>query len=261
MTPGRFVRLAALAAAAYAVGSIQVPRLVQRLISDEPPRDHFTLEWGDGNVMRFNAAGATTVEVTAGPALGIATSLLDMSKAIIPVLALRRRFPGQQLDVLWASACVIGQMLPPQHRFAGGRGSAIVIATCTLYDPLAIPFSILMSQLVGIYALRNPILGAHAWTAVLPIYFALRRRPELVASMLAFNAVRISSSIPEMRQIRHFKRAGAFETREFHEAFEGNHVGYIHKWLRERGLVRYAYMDEEAGDPAITAERAAPAVA
>ncbi len=32
-----------------------------------------------------------------------------------------------------------------------------------------------------------------------------------------------------------------------HEAFERTHFGYIHKWLRERGLIRYDYMDEASG--------------
>ncbi len=51
-------------------------------------------------------------------------------------------------------------------------------------------------------------------------------------------------SIPEMRAMHRYHRAGEFETREFHEAFEANHIGYIHKWLRERRLIHYAYMDD-----------------
>ena len=241
----RIVRMAALAASAYLVGSVQVPRIVQRLVSDEPPTDHFTLEWGDGHRMRFDSAGATTVEVTAGPALGVITSLLDMSKSVVPAIWLRRTYPSQPFDAVWSTAAVIGQMLPPQHRFKGGRGSAMIIATCASRDPLSIPASILASQLVGIYLLRNPLLGAHGWTAMLPVWFALRRKPDLLAYMLVVNSVRWAASLSEIRQIRHYRQTGQFETREFHEVFESNHVGYIHKWLRERRLIHYAYMDEE----------------
>ena len=67
---------------------------------------------------------------------------------------------------------------------------------------------------------------------------------DLVVYTLVVNAVRWSASTKELRQVNHYRRAGEYETREFHEAFERTHFGYIHKWLRERGLIRYAYMDE-----------------
>lgn len=240
------LRLSATAAVAYALGSIQVARMVQRMVSDEPAKGYFTLEWGDGQAIRFDSAGATTVEVSAGPALGVATSLLDMSRSVVPALALRRAYPDRPDYAVWAAASVVGQMLPPQYRFKGGRGSAMVLGTCFALDPLSIPVSVVTSQLVGIYLLRNPLLGAHAWTAVLVPWFVLRGKPEVAAYMAVANAVRWGASISEIRQIRSHRVAGHFETREFHEAFESNHVGYIHKWLRERGLVHYDYMDEEA---------------
>lgn len=249
MRTGRSLRVAVLAAAAYTVGSVQIPRIVQRLVSDEPPTDHFTLEWGDGHVIRFNAAGSTTVEVTLGPKLGALTALADMSKSIVPVLLLRRAFPNEPLYAVWATAVAMGQMLPPQHRFRGGRAEALVTGTCLVLDPLSVPLTVASSQVIGIYALRDPLLGAHGWTAFLPLYFAIRRRPELVAYALIIDAVRYLASIPEMRQMWQFHRAGEFRTREFHEAFESNHIGYIHKWLRQWGLIRYDYMDRPASEP------------
>lgn len=247
MSPPRLVRLAALAAAAYAIGSVQIPRIVQRLVSDEPPTDHFTLEWGDGHVIRFDAAGSTTVEVTLGPKLGALTSVVDMSKSIIPVLLLRRARPGEPHYAVWATAAAVGQMLPPQHRFRGGRAEALITGTCLVLDPPSVPLSVAVSQFIGIYLLRDPLVGAHGWTAVLPLYFALRGRRELVLYALIIDVVRYLASIPEMRQMWHYYRAGEFQTREFHEAFESNHIGYIHKWLRQRGLIRYGYMDRPSG--------------
>lgn len=246
LTPKRILGLAALAGVAYAVGAIQVPRIIQHLVSDEPPTNHLTLEWGDGKAMRFEFAGATTVEVTAGPAWGVVASLLDMAKVAVPAVVLRRTCPGQHLDILWASASSVGQMLPLQHRFAGGRGDSVTMGMCLVRDPLAVPVSIAASQLVGLYILRDPLLAAEGWTAFLPLYFAARRKPDLAIYMLLVNAVRWPASIKELRQVNHYRRAGEYETREFHEAFERTHFGYIHKWLRERGLIRYAYMDEDA---------------
>jgi glycerol-3-phosphate acyltransferase PlsY len=238
-----------LAAVAYAIGTIQVPRLVQRHYSAEPVIDHFDLEWGEGEGIRFNAAGSTTVELTASPALGAATALIDMCKSVVPVLILRRALPGQHLEALWATASTLGQMLPPQHRFRGGRGEAMLTGTALVLDPPSVPVCVAISQVVGIYVLRNPLLGAHAWTGILTLYFLLaRRRMDLAFWTLAVNAVRWVMSISEMRAIGAYHRAGAFETREFHEAFESNHIGYIHKWLRERRLIHYAYMDQEVAN-------------
>jgi glycerol-3-phosphate acyltransferase PlsY len=256
----RLIRYAAMAAVAYAIGTIQIPRLVQRRYSDEPVTDHFTLEWGEGKSIRFNAAGSTTVEVTTSPALGAATALLDMSKAVVPVLLLRRYRPGQHYEAVWAAAATIGQMLPPQYRFRGGRGEAMLTGTALALDPLSVPVSVAASQVVGIYVLRNPLLGAHSWTGILTLYFVLRRKPDLAAWTLAVNIVRWIASIPEMREIGRYHRAGEFETREFHEAFESNHIGSIHKWLRERRLIHYAYMDEPGygQEPAERAESDEP---
>ena len=265
ITPRKLVRYGALAAVAYALGTIQLPRLVQRRYGSQPVTDHFDLEWGEGKKIRFNAAGSTTVEVTTGPWLGVATALADMSKSVVPVLILRRAFPGQHFDVVWASAATIGQMLPPQYRFRGGRGEAMLTGTALALDPLSVPVSVAISQVVGIYVLRDPLMGAHSWTGILTLYFLARRRPDLAAWTLSVNLVRWAMSIPEMLEMNRHHRAGEFETREFHEAFEANHIGYIHKWLRERGLVHYAYMDEdapadeEAGTPAPIEPRTDPA--
>ncbi len=253
-------RSAALAAIGFAVGSIQVPRLVQRRFSTQPVTDHFDLEWGEGKAIRFEAAGSTTVEVTTSPALGAATALLDMSKSVVPVLLLRRAFPGRHYDMVWATASAIGQMLPPQHRFKGGRAESIVTGTAFALDPLSVPVSVAISQGVGIFVLRNPLLGAHSWTGILTLYFAARRRWDLAAWTLVVNLVRYAASLEEARLISRYHRAGEFETREFHEAFEANHIGYIHKWLRQRRLIHYDYMDDETvesdeSDDAVASDR------
>jgi glycerol-3-phosphate acyltransferase PlsY len=245
MTRGRVAGLAILATAAYAVGSIQVSRVVQRLVSDEPLEDRVEMRWGDGKVITVRTTGATSIEESAGPTLGVATTLLDMSKAIVPMLVLRRAYPGRHLDILWATVSIVGQIMPLQHGFKGGRGSSMLIGACTLFDPLAVPLSIATSQVLGIYVLRDPMLATIGWPSVLPLYFGLRGRRELVVFALVLNAVRWLAWTPELRQIWTHHRDGEMQSRAFHEAFEQGHNGYIHKWLRERGLVHYDYMDEE----------------
>ena len=140
--------------------------------------------------------------------------------------------------------------MPVQHGLNGGRGTAILLGTCLLFDPLSVPASMVVGQYVGLYVLRNPLIAHHVgWIVALPAYFAIRRRPELVAFTLVANAVRWAASIPELRQIWHYHRLGEMRTEAFHDMLERSHHGYIHKWLRERRLITYDYMQETNAHP------------
>ncbi len=236
-----------VAVSGYVAGCVQFTRIVHRAISDEPMPQRQPFEWGDGNRIQFRNLSATTLEKTHGPAVGITTASLDMSKAVVPAAILRDRYPGEGLDVVWATASFAGHVMPLQHQFQGGRGTAILLGTCLLFDPLSVPVSMAIGQGIGLYVLRNPLLAHHmGWIVVLPFYFALRRRPSLVAYALVANAIRWGVSIPELRQMWHYHRTGEMRTREFHDMIEQSHHGQIHKWLRNRGLIRYDYMAEES---------------
>lgn len=209
-----------------------------------PVRQPFA--WGDDNVIQFRNLSATTLEKTHGPAVGITTAILDMTKALIPAAVLGRWHSQQRLDVVWAAASFAGHVMPAQHGFKGGRGTAILLGTCLLFDPLSVPVSMTIGQAVGIYWLRNPLIAHHmGWIVTLPLYFALRRKSALLAYSLAANVIRWGVSIPELRQLWHYHRAGEMRTEEFHDMIEQSHHGQIHKWLRNRGLIRYGYMTPE----------------
>lgn len=245
------VRIVAVAAGSYALGCIQFTRIVHRAVSDEPLPTRHPFEWGDGNRIQFRNLSATTLEKTQGPRVGMATAMLDMSKAVAPALLLRRAAPGSHLDVLWATGSLAGHVMPVQHGFNGGRGTAILLGSCLIFDPLSVPVSMVVGQYVGLYVLRNVLIAHHmGWIVALPFYFAVRRRPELVAFAVAANVIRWAASIPELRQIWHYHRKGEMRTRAFHEMIERSHHGYVHRWLRQHGLIHYDYMREHQGDVA-----------
>ena len=60
---------------------------------------------------------------------------------------------------------------------------------------------------------------------------------------VAANVIRWSASTPELRVYWRYRQAGEFQTREFHDAIEQTHIGYVHRYLRRRGWIRYPYMD------------------
>ena len=165
-------------------------------------------------------------------------STLDIAKAMIPVALLRRAAPQERYDLVCAGAVMLGTTVP-STRLPGWSGDVVLLGTLLVVDPVAIPVTIVLGQAIGIYVVRDVLFAQHAgWLVVLPLWFAVRRDRSLVLFALAANAVRWAVSIDELRQWWPLFRSGELRTREFHDAIEQTHLGYVHGWLRRRGLVK-----------------------
>jgi glycerol-3-phosphate acyltransferase PlsY len=88
--------------------------------------------------------GATNVYRTLGPALGIATLLLDIAKGALPVwlvprLAVTQAFPGgrEWCMVAVAAAAVLGHMWTCFAGFRGGKGVATTVGVLIALAPAA----------------------------------------------------------------------------------------------------------------------------
>lgn len=240
---GDVLRVVAVAGAGYLIGSISFTRVVGRIARPDMPLEPTPLSWREGVGITSDDVSATTLELRAGPRLGVVASLLDIAKAAVPVALLRRAAPDRRYDLVCAVAVMAGHNRPVFHRFQGGRGTSVLLGSLLAIDPLAIPASIVLGQAVGIYVVRDALFAQHmGWFVVLPIWFAARGDRDGVLFALAANAVRWGVSVDEVRQWWPLYRSGELRTREFHEALERTHMGYVHGWLRRRGLVRYDYM-------------------
>lgn len=249
MTGRTALRVLAVAGAGYLIGSVSFTRVVGRLARPDLVLDTTPLSWREGMGISSDDVSGTTLEVSAGPRLGVLASTLDIAKAIIPVALLRRAAPQERYDLVCAVAVMIGHNRPVYHGFKGGRGTSVLLGTLLVVDPVAIPVTIVLGQAIGIYVVRDVLFAQHAgWLVVLPLWFAVRRDRSLVLFALAANAVRWAVSIDEVRQWWPLFRSGELRTREFHEAIEQTHLGYVHGWLRRRGLVRYDYGSAPCGD-------------
>jgi len=237
------LRALAVAGAGYLIGSVSFTRVVGRLARPDLTLDSTPLSWREGVGISSDDVSATTLEVNAGPRLGVLASVLDIAKAAVPVAILRRAAPDQQYDLVCAVAVMVGHNRPVYHGFQGGRGTSVLLGSLLVIDPLAIPATILLGQAVGIYVVRDVLFAQHmGWFVALPIWFALRGDRHLVWFALAANVVRWAVSVDEIRQWWPLYRSGELRTREFHETIEKTHMGYIHGWLRRHGLVTYDYM-------------------
>jgi hypothetical protein len=58
------------------------------------------------------------------------------------------------------------------------------------------------------------------------------------------NILRWGVSGKEVRDYLEFRRTGELRSREFHEAVEQTHIGFIHKYVRKWGWLKYDYMKD-----------------
>ena len=236
----------AVGVAGYLIGSISFARLVGRFVAPEADLGTEELYWTEDKGFEVENVSATSIEQRKGPALGCLTGSFDILKATIPVLALHLAYPDLSYDVVYATTVVAGHNLPLYHSFKGGRGTATMLGGLLVLAPLSIPITIFLGYLIGLYVFKDVLLAHHAgWILLLPVYFAVLGDWDLALYGLAVNVLRWSVSVPELKQWWGYRRSGELQTREFHDAIEQTHIGYIHGKLRARGWLRYPYMRQD----------------
>lgn len=229
--------------AGYLVGSISFARLLARLFLDGEELRGTSLSVGGEEAFTSSNVSATTLRMVA-PRLGPWAAILDITKAAVPVLALRLAAPDEPWAVLWAVAVTVGHVFPLYHRFRGGRGTSVILGSVLVLDPLAFPVTLVVGYAVGLYVFKDVLLAHHAgWIVLLPVWFVVTGQWDLVAFGLAANVARWSVSGPEVREWWAFRQAGVLQTEAFHDEIETTHIGAIHGWLRRRGWIHYPYMD------------------
>lgn len=118
---------------------------------------------GSGNI------GATNVLRTGRKGLAAATLLLDLTKGLVAVLAVRALLPGE--EQLAAAAALVGHCYPVWLRFRGGKGVATMMGIAlALHWPLGAVFAAVwigllavtrISSLAGmIAAISTPVTAA-----------------------------------------------------------------------------------------------------
>tara|TARA_Y100001935_G_scaffold222246_1_gene196923 strand:- start:230 stop:808 length:579 start_codon:yes stop_codon:yes gene_type:complete len=134
----------------YFLGSIPFGYLLTKIFLQKDIR-----EIGSGNI------GATNVLRTGNKYIGYATLLLDILKAIIPIIFVKFYY----IDYLYiASLCVfLGHVFPIWLKFKGGKGVATYVGIlCCLNIYLGIAFGIvwLISFFIFKYSSLSSLLGS-----------------------------------------------------------------------------------------------------
>lgn len=129
-------------------------------------------KYGSGNV------GTTNALRTLGWKAGALTFLGDFLKAVIPIILFRyvifQEFDEAQLLALYTGfGVVLGHNYPFWLRFKGGKGIAVTTGVMAAFDPLLIPFFIVI--FVAVVAITRYVSVGSLFIAVLfPVWIGVR---------------------------------------------------------------------------------------
>ena len=142
--------------ASYFMGSIPFGYILTKLFLKKDIRDI-----GSGNI------GATNALRTGNKAVGYGTLILDISKAVLPVLFIKFNYT----DYIYVSSlCVfIGHLFPVWLKFKGGKGVATYVGILFCIDVM-FGFIFIATWLIFYLIFKYSSLSSLASTLSLPVY-------------------------------------------------------------------------------------------
>lgn len=193
----------------YFLGAISFTRIIGKIVAPDEDLTKTKLSIrGYKKKLVSRAVSATSLRVRKGPKVGILTSILDMLKAALPVLAFRIAFPEYNYFLITAAAGVAGHNYPVYHQFKGGRGMSPLFGGLFVIDWLAIPVTTTASLLLGLAILRDKFFAVMGCTVLLIpwIWFRFSDWFYLVYA-LAINILFWTAIRPELKEYLRLKRS------------------------------------------------------
>lgn len=151
-----------------------------------------------GTTVEFRGITPTSVKEHAGGRAMMASIGLEAAKAAVPTLALRLLLPGTGAAAASATAAVVGHVFPAWNGFRGGYGMSPMIGGLAVLDPAGLLVTT-GAVSAGIGVLRDRRLMM-LWPVTVPLWGAVRHRPEIVAFGVAANLVYWARLVPELRR-------------------------------------------------------------
>ena len=141
----------------YLLGSIPFGFLLTKIILKKDIR-----EIGSGNI------GATNVLRTGNKIIGYSTLILDILKAVIPILFIKMQFP--EFIFISSLAVFLGHVFPIWLKFNGGKGVAtyVGILFCINY---ILGFFFIATWLVVFFISKYSSLSSLLASLIVPIYY------------------------------------------------------------------------------------------
>jgi glycerol-3-phosphate acyltransferase PlsY len=229
--------LTALAAAlmGYLLGSISAARIVGRFVV--PQQDITQTELavsGSDEKFTMTSVSATSISMRAGPKFGCLTTIIDMLKVTLPVLAFKLWFPESYYLLIVAIMGVVGHNWPIYYRFKGGRGFSAVFGGVVVIDWIAIPATSLLGMVLGLAILRDVLLAYMAGMWLLIPWLWLRTYDvAYLAYAIIVNILFLVAMLPDLKQYFKFKREGKVNLAD---AFKTTDMRHMLKLADKLGL-------------------------
>ncbi len=200
-------------AVGYLFGSVSFTRILGRWVLPDDDLSGLELQLGEGT-LRFDRTSASLISLKRGPGYGCLTGLLDMAKAVIPVLGFKLAFPDHDYEFFAAAAAVVGHNYPVFHRFRGGAGMSPYLGGLAVLDWLAVPVVTLLGAVTGAL-FRNVIISYISGVIWLFPWFWWRGAGwEAFAYAIAVNVAVWPAIWPTMTDLNRMQRAGEIDRRE-----------------------------------------------
>ena len=154
----------------YLFGSIAFGYLFTKLLLKKDIRDV-----GSGNI------GATNVLRTGNKSLGYLTLVLDIAKAVVPVIYIKINYP----DLVYISAlcAFLGHLFPVWLKFRGGKGVATfvgILISINIYYAVVFGIVWILTFLISKYSSLSSLFASIS----IPIYLLIVDRGNIFFSSL-----------------------------------------------------------------------------
>ncbi len=201
-----------VALAGYLIGSISAARLIVAIVkpgaSLDQARTHRTERGEAGTV---SGIGASTASIVLGQSYGPIVAVLDMLKALVPILALRFIFPDQRYDLVFSVLAITGHIFPVYYRFEGGRGLSPMLGSLLVIEPAGLIVAMLAGTLIGIL-LNQPHLALVLWFPLLTSWsWFVRQDILLTLYCILLLILFIAGAIPEIRLAMQYRKKGRMD--------------------------------------------------
>jgi glycerol-3-phosphate acyltransferase PlsY len=197
----------------YLAGSVSFARLITRWVA--PQADLADLDVpvaGTDDRIQVSGVGANTASTILGPRFGCAIACLDMLKVALPMLAFRAFYPGQSYHLFVAAAGLVGHNWPLYHRFQGGRGFSVILASFLVVDWLGAAITLLLGLFLGICLLGNLSVAYVAWLWLMIPWLWIRTHEWIaVAYAVTMNLIFFVATLPEIRLMLRYRRQGKLD--------------------------------------------------
>ncbi len=140
----------------YLIGSIPFGFILTKIFLNKDIRDI-----GSGNI------GATNALRTGNKLIGYSTLLLDISKAVIPILYIK--LSNYDLMFILSLSIFIGHVFPIWLKFKGGKGVATYVGILVIINPIA-SLIFMVSWFVTYLIFKFSSLSSIIGSLMVPIY-------------------------------------------------------------------------------------------